>query len=53
MGYISLDYRGPASVAYTVGSIGQGALIDIGKDGAILGLEVFSPSQLLPALAKT
>lgn len=51
MGYINLDRRGPASVAYTVGSIDQGVCIDIGKDGVILGLELFSTSQLLPTLA--
>ena len=44
MGYISLDRRGPASIAYTVGRIDQGVCIDIGKDGVILGLELFSPS---------
>ena len=50
MGYIYLDRRGPASVAYTVVS-DEGVCIDIGTDGVILGLEIFSPSKFLPALA--
>jgi uncharacterized protein YuzE len=51
MGYIYLDKRDPASVASTVGSMDTGVLADIGKDGVILGFEIFSPSLLLPALA--
>jgi uncharacterized protein YuzE len=51
MGYIHLDMRGPASVDYTIATPG-GVCIDIGKDGAILGFEVFSPSSVLPELCK-
>lgn len=51
MGYIYLDKRGAASVASTVGSMDSGVLVDIGKDGVILGFEIFAPSRLLPTLA--
>src|ERR1700722_6358812 len=51
MGYIYLEKRGPAPVAFTVGSMDTGVLADIGKDGVILGFEVFTPSRRLPALA--
>jgi uncharacterized protein YuzE len=51
MGYVYLDKRGPASVASTVGSMDSGVLVDIGKDGVVLGFEIFAPSRLLPALA--
>ena len=45
-----LDKRGAASVASTVGSMDSGVLVDIGKDGVILGFEIFAPSRLLPTL---
>ncbi|GEM_PF-4277478 len=51
MGYVYLDKRGPASVDYTVDAQ-HGVYIDIGKDGAVLGLEIFSPSHRLPELAR-
>jgi uncharacterized protein YuzE len=51
MGYIYLDKRGSASVASIVGSMDSGVLVDIGKDGVILGFEILAPSRLLPALA--
>jgi len=51
MGYIYLEKRGPASVASTVCSMDTGVLADIGKDGVILGFEIFAPSRWLPALA--
>ncbi len=51
MGYISFDYRGAGSVKRSIdcGFI----VIDIGHDGAIIGVEVFSPSKTLPVLATT
>ena len=51
MGYIYLDYRGPSSVDFSIDTDG-GVVIDIGKDGAVLGLELFSPSLLLPELVQ-
>ena len=50
MGYVYLDYRGPGSVAETVPT-DFGLNIDIGKDGNVVGLEVFSASRILPELA--
>jgi uncharacterized protein YuzE len=50
MGYIYLEKRCPGSVASTVGSMDTGVLADIGRDGMILGFEIFAPSRLLPAL---
>jgi len=51
MGSIYFDQRGPASVERSIdcGSV----IIDIGKDGAVIGLELFSPSKILPALVAT
>lgn len=51
MGYLYLDERGPGSVKRSIdcGSV----VIDIGEDGAIIGVEVFSPSDTLPVLAMT
>lgn len=48
MGYIHLDKRGAGSVKQSVsyGSI----VLDVGDDGAIIGIEVFSPSKTLPLL---
>ena len=49
MGYIYFDQRGPASVDYSIdcGTV----VLDVGHDGAIIGLEIFSPSKTLPLLA--
>jgi len=48
MGYMYFDKRGAGSVKRSIdcGSV----VIDIGDDGAIIGVEVFSPSDTLPAL---
>ena len=48
MGYLYFDNRGPGSVKRSIdcGSV----VIDIGVDGAIIGVEVFSPSETLPVL---
>jgi uncharacterized protein YuzE len=51
MGYVYLEERGPASVAHTV--CASNVNIDVGRDGAIVGLEVFSPSTTLPKLANS
>jgi uncharacterized protein YuzE len=48
MGYVYLDKRGAASVAYSV-DCGR-VILDVGKDGAVIGIELFSPSTLLPEL---
>jgi len=49
MGYIYLDKRGPGSVKR---SIDCGfVVLDVGDDGAVIGLEVLSPSEVLPLLA--
>jgi len=48
MGYLYLDYRGVGSVAYSV-DCGR-VILDVGKDGAVIGIELFSPSTLLPEL---
>jgi len=48
MGYLYFDKRGAGSVKR---SIDCGSVVaDIGEDGAIIGLEVFSPSETLPML---
>lgn len=51
MGYVYFDKRGPGSVKRSIdcGSV----VIDIGEDGAVIGIEVFSPSETLPALTTT
>ena len=51
MGYLYFDKRGAGSVKRSIdcGSV----VIDIGEDGAIIGVEVFSPSDILPVLATT
>jgi uncharacterized protein YuzE len=46
MGYLYLDKRGAGSVAYSV-DCGR-VVLDVGKDGAVIGIELFSPSTLLP-----
>ncbi len=48
MGYVYLDKRGAASVAYSV--VCGRVILDVGKDGAVIGIELFSPSTLLPEL---
>jgi uncharacterized protein YuzE len=48
MGYVYLDKRGAGSVAYSV-DCGR-VILDVGKDGAVIGIELFSPSTLLPEL---
>ena len=48
MGYIRFDDRGPASVKY---SIDCGfVVLDVGNDGAVIGVEVFSPTKTCPLL---
>ncbi|MFL5328289.1 MAG: DUF2283 domain-containing protein [Gemmataceae bacterium] len=49
MGYVYLDKREPASVDYTV-NMNLEVCVDVGKDGVVIGLEVFSPSRRLPLL---
>lgn len=50
MGYVYLDKRGEASVRE---SIDCGIVIlDLGHDGAVIGIEIFQPSKCLPALAR-
>ena len=51
MGYLYFDKRGAGSVKHSIdcGSV----VIDIGEDGAIIGVEVFSPSDTLPVLTTT
>lgn len=49
MGYIYLEKRGPGS---SRSQIDCGIVIlDVGDDGVIIGIEVFSPSQNMPRLA--
>lgn len=51
MSYIYLDDPVPGSAGYTIPDLG-GVNVDRGYDGAILGLELFSPSRLLPELVE-
>jgi len=50
MGYVHFDNRGPASVQHSLdcGTI----ILDVGHDGAIIGIEVFSPTETLPILVE-
>lgn len=49
MGYVYFDKRGPGSAKR---SIDCGfVVLDVGDDGAIIGIEVFSPSETMPRLA--
>ena len=51
MGYVHFDKRGPASVQRSIdcGTV----IVDVGNDGAIIGIEVFSPTRTLPSLVET
>ena len=51
MGYIHFDNRGPASVQRSIdcGTV----ILDVGNDGVIIGIEVFSPTRILPILVET
>jgi uncharacterized protein YuzE len=48
MGYIYLEERGPGCVQRCINC--ETVILDIGKDGALIGIELFSPSTLLPEL---
>jgi uncharacterized protein YuzE len=48
MGHIYFDQRGPASVERCADC--GAVILDVGKDGAIIGMELFSASKTLPGL---
>jgi uncharacterized protein YuzE len=50
-GYVYIDQRGLGSVSHTIPAA-LGVNVDLGHDGTVIGLEIFSPSRLLPELLR-